>query len=139
MKKLVLMMALVVVAMAAIAQKGVVTTFATTDTINGNETVYFTGPQFTGGDILTIQAACDNIGGTSDGTLSLEASVDGTDWVAFTAATNIMTGMPNDSLTIVDAANVTWIIEVNGYYKYRIKGVGTASDSTLITTKYIRK
>jgi len=95
-------------------------------------------------DGLVIQAACDNIGGTSDGALTLEGSVDGTDWVTIKDEQGLVKGystmaLATDSLTITDGANVSWVISQNLFYKYRIKGVGTASDSTLITTKYIRK
>lgn len=142
MKKLIFMLVFAIVAIAANAQTRALT-FATADTLNGNETVYFTGPTFTGDQPIAIQAACDNVGGTSDGALTLEGSVDGTDWVTLRDATGIVHGFAGatatDSLTIVDGANITWVIEKNVFSKYRIKGVGTADDSTLVTTKYIRK
>jgi len=153
MKKLVLIFSLILFAFGAMAQKNTVISI-TPDTLNGAETVYFETETFNySWDYLTIQAACDNIGGTSAGTLSLEASVDGTDWVPFTQGLNdsafvglapgILYGYATtgitDSLTITDNANITWIIKDAPFYNYRIKGVGEASDSTLITAKYIYK
>ena len=132
-------MVLSVVAMGAIAQKGKPLTFATSDTIQGAETIYLVSPKFTGDDVIMIQALCTETGGTADGTLTLDVSVDGTSYVPFTDATGIMKGYPNDSLTITDGAVTSWIVQVNAGYKYRIKGAGTTGDSTLISATYIRK
>jgi len=134
-----LMLAFVIVAIAANAQKGKVLTFAAVDTINGNETIYFTSPKFTGNDVVLVQALCTEVGGTSDGTLTLEGSVDGTSFVPLTNETGVIKGYPNDSLTITDGAVTQWLVNTNAWYKLRIKAAGTASDSTLITSKYIRK
>jgi hypothetical protein len=142
MKKFLIILVFAVVAMAAKAQPGVALTFASVDTLNGNETVYFTSGIFTGGEPVVIQAACDNVGGTSDGTLTLEGSIDGSDWVPLAEQSGILHGYAttgeNDSLTITDGANITWIVEAGYFYKYRVKGAGTASDSTLVTTVYRR-
>jgi len=143
MRKLILLLSIVLLSIVAMAQKNTVISI-TADTLNGAETVYFSTETFSfNWDVLTIQAACDNIGGTSDGELSLEGSVDGTDYVPLGNVANIIQGYATtgheDSLTITDAANITWIIKDVPYYKFRIKGVGTASDSTLVTAKYIFK
>ena len=142
MKKLLFIVVFAVAAMAATAQKGVVVELDV-DTLNGAETVYFETPIFTGSDAFTLQAACDNIGGTSEGTLSLEASVDGSDWVPLAEQDGLIHGFAttgeNDSLTITDNANISWIIQKNSFLQYRVKGTGAASDSTLITVKYVRK
>ena len=140
MKKFLFIVVFAVAAMAATAQNVIE---LGVDTINGNETVYFETPIFTGSDAFTLQAACDNIGGTSEGTLSLEASVDGSDWVPLAEQAGLIHGFAttgeNDSLTITDNANISWIIQKNSFLQYRVKGTGAASDSTLITVKYVRK
>jgi len=140
MKKFLFIVVFAVAAMAATAQNVIE---LGVDTINGNETVYFETPIFTGSDAFTLQAACDNIGGTSEGTLSLEASVDGSDWVPLAEQDGLIHGFAttgeNDSLTITDNANISWIIQKNSFLQYRVKGTGAASDSTLITVKYVRK
>jgi hypothetical protein len=143
MKRAFLFLSIVLMSVAAMAQKNTVKAI-TPDTLQGAETVYFYTETFSfNWDVVSIQAACDNVGGTSDGTLSLEISVDGTDYVPFTDEANIMKGYAttgeNDSLTITDGANITWLIYNAPGYKYRIKGEGTANDTTKITPKYIFK
>ena len=139
MKKLMIILSFALIGFVSFAQKGRPVTFATADTLNGNETVYFTSPVFTGYETILVQALCTQVGGTSDGTLTLQGSVDGTSWVALTDETGRLKGYPNDSLTITNGAVTQWLITDNPFFKLRIKGAGTASDSTLITTKYIRK
>ncbi|MFW6326737.1 MAG: hypothetical protein ACOC2F_00335 [Bacteroidota bacterium] len=142
MKKLLFIVVFAVAAMAATAQKGVVVELDV-DTINGNETIYLETPIFTGSDVFTLQAACDNVGGTSEGTLSLEGSVDGTDWVPLAEQDGIIHGYAttgeNDSLTITDDANISWVVQKNLFVQYRVKATGAAGDSTLVTVKYVRK
>lgn len=143
MKKVIFFILALVFSVAAMAQPGTIET-VTADTLNGSETVYFSSENFSGNwSSLAIQAACDNIGGTSDGTLSLEGSVDGSDWVPLAEQANIIHGFAttgeNDSLTITDGANIVWLIDGVSLYKFRVKGEGTASDSTLVTVKYIYK
>ena len=125
--------------MALQAQKGRVYSVAV-DTLNGNETVNFTLGQITGGyETLTIQALCTNIGGTSDGTLILQGSVDGTSYLTINDETGVLKGYPNDTLTITDGAVVQWVVQDTPWNFYRIQGAGTASDTTLITGKYVYK
>lgn len=107
------------------------------DTLNGNETVYFPVYTATSSYGVTIQALCTNIGGTSDGTLILEGSVDNTSWETIVDDDLVMTAYPNDTLTIVDAAVVQWVVLKNAWKYYRITGAGTASDTTLITPKLV--
>lgn len=103
------------------------------DTLNGAETVYFPFTS-TGDTKFTVQAICTEIGGTADGTLTLEGSIDNSNWQPLTdVEKTVLTAYPNDSLTITDAAFVLWHVRDNAWKYYRIKGVGTASDSTLIT------
>lgn len=110
------------------------------DTINGNETVNFTLGQITSGfTTTTIQALCTQIGGTSDGTLIIQGSVDGTSYVTLQDDVSVMKSYPNDTLTITDGAVGTWIIKETPYNHYMIQGGGTAGDSTLITVKYVYK
>ncbi len=124
---------------ASYAQKGKTVTMAV-DTLQGNETVNFAlSPTFSGEYSLTIQVLCTELGGTSDGSLRLEMSLDGTSWEAFTSTANVMYAFPNDTLTIVDGAVVTWTIVNTPWSKYRFVGAGTASDTTLISGKYIFK
>ena len=107
------------------------------DTLNGNETVYIPVLTSTSSLGITIQALCTQLGGTSDGSLVLQGSADGTSYLTINDDDVTMTAYPNDTLTITNGAVVQWVILKNAWKSYRIKGVGTASDTTLITPKYI--
>ena len=111
----------------------------TPDTVQGAETIYLETEVFTQNWNLTIQALCTEIGGTSDGTIRLEQSVDGTSWEDFIDEVGLLKSYPSDTLTITDGAVGVWIIQRTLGYKYRLAIAGTASDTTLITPKYIRK
>lgn len=112
----------------------------TADTLNGNETVNFGAIRSTDAfGLLTIQALCSNIGGTSDGTLILQGSVDGTTYTTVTSTADMFTCFPNDTLTITDAASWQIAIQNSPFNYYRVQGAGTASDSTLITIKYTHR
>ena len=149
MKKFILILALAVVAMAASAQRGKVLAI-TADTLNGNETVNFDlGVNFTGDyDYLVVQALCTQVGGTSDGTLALYGSLDGTSYSFINGVgAEVLTASPKASITGADLNQVTitnglvasWVVEGAPYKKFRIVGVGTANDSTLITPKFMYK
>lgn len=130
MKKLVLLLAIAFVALAANAQRTIV------DTIKGAETVNFTAMVFAD----EIQVLCeDDFGGTSDGLLMLQGSINGTTW--YDILTNDAfwySSIANDSLTIVD--NATWGINVSnlGFPRYRITGDGTSGDTTKVTIVWSR-
>lgn len=128
MKKLLIIIGLMLFVMTAFSQRTI------SDTLNGNETVNFASMTWPD----QVQVLCTQIGGTSDGSLKLEASVDGTSWETITETAGLIHFYPNDTLTIVDAA--VWYVTIidNPFLYCRVKGVGTASDSTLITIKWIK-
>lgn len=138
MKKLIFISLFFVLAIFANAQKGLPVSIAS-DTVNGNETIYFETETFSQNWDLTIQVLCTNIGGTSDGTIRLEQSVDGNSWETVTDEVGYLKSYPNDTLTILNAAVGQWVLSGTPVYKYRLAVAGTASDSTLITPVYIRK
>lgn len=139
MKKFILSLVFILSVIAVNAQKGRVYSVSV-DTLNGNETVNFPLASITGSyDVLTIQALCTEVGGTSDGTLILQGSVDGTSYLTIQDATGVLKGYPNDTLTITDGAVVQWVVDETPWNFYRVQGAGTASDSTLITVKYVYK
>lgn len=140
MKKLILILTLALFTATAFAQRGAVYT-ATYDTIIGNETIY-TGliPLSGAYETVTIQALLTQVGGISDGQLILQASVDGTSYINLAPVTGRFDYFPNnDTLTITNGAIQTVTITDNPFNYYRWKGIGTAGDSTLITTKYTFK
>lgn len=118
---------------------GIVQTIAT-DTIQGAETVNFTAARLTGSYSSTvIQATCTELGGTSDGTLILKGSIDGTSYLTLTDENGIIKGYPNDTLTITDGATVQWVISETPYSYYQVQGAGTTGDTTLVTVKLLYK
>lgn len=149
MKRLIMIFAalLFVVAMSAQGKGNLGTVSA--DTLNGNETVNFAIGSFTGTySSLTVTAKCTQVGGTSDGTLTLYGSLDNTNWVFINGATGnaivaspkaSMTGTDMNQLTITDALIANWVIPRVPFRYYRVAGVGTASDSTLINITYMYK
>lgn len=142
MKKLFALAVIMAFVMTSFAQltKGKVYT-ADYDSVLKVETVY-TGNIYVKGDYdkLTIQALCTDVGGTPDGTLILQGSVDGTSFINLAPETGVYVYRPNnDTLTITAAAIQTVEITNPGFAHYRWKVTGTANDSTLITTKYIVK
>jgi len=150
MKKLIILLAFVIVAIAASAQtRGKVFTVAS-DTLIGNETVNFAiGGTWTNVyDHITITALCTQVGGTSDGTLAVYGSLDNTNWTfvngvgagVITASPKAsITGADLNQITITDALVADWVISGSPYKYLRVAGVGTASDSTLISIKYMVK
>jgi len=139
MKKLVLIFALAILGVAASAQAGVgrvkslaidTLTAATTDT---SAVAYISGSYAA----ITFQALCTELGGTSDGSLRLEGSVDGLSYL--TLQEGVGYAYPNDTLTVTDGA--IWQFKVNDapFKYYRVIGLGTANDTTLVTLKYLLK
>jgi len=110
------------------------------DTLKGAETVKFPSIQSSSSSgTLTLQATCTELGGTSDGTLILEGSVDGSSFNTITEKVGLFTFYPNDTLTITDGS-VMQVVIVNSPFKfYRYSGTGTASDTTIVDTKFLPK
>lgn len=142
MKKIIILTISMLFAVASFAQlqKGKVYT-AAFDSVLAVETVYTGTITVTGVyDKLTIQGLCTDVGGTPDGILLLQGSVDGTSYVDLAPETGLYTYRPdNDTLTITAGAIQTVEITNPGLNYYRWRAVGTENDSTLITTKYVVK
>jgi hypothetical protein len=149
MKKLILVLFVSLFAMASMAQRGTLNTVAV-DTIQGAETVNFAiGTTILGSyNSLSITALCTELGGTSDGTLTLYGSHDGTNYVFINGTgQEVLSASPKTAiadstlnvLTIVDALVANWIIKDVPYRYYRVAGVGTSSDTTQINITYVYK
>ena len=137
MKKILLTFAVLILSIGLFAQANTAHTL-TADTLNGNETVNFAAVKVTGSfTTLAIQGLCTEVGGTSDGTLFPQYSVDGTSYTTITSTANFIYAYPNDTLTITDGAVLEIIISNPPAGYYRLTGTGTASDSTLVTPKFI--
>jgi len=142
MRKLLFIFALLLVVATSYAQrKGlpITVTASEADTSNGAETDYITIPNiggFSSETDLSIQILCANLGGTSEGTITLEKSQDGTTYVPMNTTVDSYLICANDSATITDAAKFIFTIPRTYDYKYRLKITGASGDSTLFTTKY---
>ena len=135
MKRLILISALFVFALGAFAQNGQLKTPAF-DTLNGNETVYFPVVTVTGDySNLAITALFTEIGGTSDGTVQLQYSAGG-NYETVLQTSELFEFVSNDTTTITDGGFFNVIVRNPPVGQYRLKGVGTASDSTLIAPQY---
>lgn len=140
MKKLFVLLVFAVVAIAANAQKGkyITITASEADTNKNAETDYIYFPNVGGFESQTdlmLQILCtDAYGGTSDGTITLEGSVDGVSYAPITD--EIFTDVSDDTATIAPAAVLQFNIPVTHHYKYRAKAVGTSGDTTLFTPRY---
>lgn len=135
-----LIFAFTVLAFTADAQRTI------TDTLQGNETVNFTSMY----KAETVTATCTQLGGTSDGTLELYGSTDGTVWTPISFYnTELGVAAPYSSIpaadsidrtsfTITNGLVCTWAINNDNYLYYRVTGVGTASDTTKIVITWSR-
>jgi hypothetical protein len=149
MKKLIVILFVCMVSLASFGQAGSVKTQAV-DTLNGAETVAFAATEvFASNYTLTMVALCTEVGGTSDGTLWVEGSVDGTSYQRITYQTGLNANFyasdstkitkSESTFTIVDALSVSVTFENTNFRYYRFKGTGTSGDTTLITPKYVWK
>lgn len=140
MKKLFIIVALLVVSTAIFAQTKASVTSLTVDTIDSATAVNFPlGESITSNVAIAIQASCVETSGTSEGSLYLEGSLDGTYWETITETTGFLNAYPNDTLTLADAAVGLWYLEKSPFIYYRLQGTGGASDATEVTVKWVYK
>lgn len=125
MRKLIVVL-LVIMAGFAFGQRSI------SDTLQGNETVIF--GEMAGAS--QVQVLCTQLGGTSDGSLLLKASVDGVTYTTLAETSSKLNFYPNDTLTITNGASWLIDIEANLFNYYKVVGAGTASDTTLINIKW---
>lgn len=139
MRNLILTTLLIVFGLVSMAQKSTVHSI-TADTLTAVETEYFAvGPLGYSWESVTIQALHTQLGGTSDGTGILQGSIDGVSYVTLQNETGYLLGLPNDSVTITNGAIYQWVIRKPAFNYYRYAATGTASDTTLVTVKYMYK
>jgi hypothetical protein len=140
MKKITMLIVAVLFAFVSYGQVEKVHT-APYDSVLAVETVYTGLIKLSGAyGTLVIQGLCTDVGGTPDGTLILQGSVDGTTFTNLAPETGSIVYRPNnDTLTITAGAVQTVHFIDPPYNYYRWKATGTANDSTLITTTYVYK
>lgn len=148
MKRIFVLMFALIVAVGAMAQKGVLKTIAT-DTVKGAETIYFTPIQLNGSyQSLSIQFLCTQLGGTTDGTIYVLASNDGTNYYNLNNIDGKMIyaspyARMNDSivgkLNLYNAATLNFVIPEPAHRFYKVGVTGTSGDTTKLTGNYVYK
>lgn len=150
MKKLFLLFALVAISIAVAAQGSL---RSTSGAMNGTTVMNVAlAETFTAKNLLVIQALCTQVDGTSEGTLILQGSVDGTSYNTLTSTeplhpgdtvqsglNGFITAFPNDTLTVTNGAVGSWIVKDSPFRKFRIQGTGGAGDTTTVSIKYTIK
>lgn len=148
MKKLIMLLLVAFVAFAATAQKGALKTIAT-DTVKGAETIYFTPIQLNYAyQSLSIEFKCTQLGGTTDGTIYVLASNDGTNYYNLNNIDGKMIyaspyARMNDSivgkLNLYNAATLNFVIPNPAHRYYKVGVTGTSGDTTKLVGNYVYK
>ena len=141
MKKILTLIVLIfAIAIGTQAQSSKGRVFAITpDTLTKVETEYFVTIASGTYESIALTTLFTQLGGTSDGSAILKASVDGISYYDLTETAGVANFYPNDTLTITDGAVWNIVITDPPFKYYRIEATGTVSDTTLITPKYIFK
>ena len=146
--KNILIVFLVCFAFVASAQKGALKTI-TTDTVKGAETIAFSPIQLNGSyQSLSIQFLCTQLGGTTDGTMEVQASNDGVSYFNLNNVDDKMVyfspyARVNDSiigkLNLYDSATLNFVIPNPAHRFYKVSVTGTSGDTTKLTGNYVYK
>ena len=107
------------------------------DTLKGADTIYIRTPFLKWNlEYIGLQVKCTEIGGTSDGTIYPQISLDDTSYVNITSTDYLIYSFPNDTLTIEDGLIGVWnILSLPNNYA-GIMAIGTTGDTTRIELKY---
>jgi hypothetical protein len=107
------------------------------DTVTNTATIYLTSPQINPNKGLstTVQVNVTKISGTVGGTISLQGSLDGTNFKALNTA-ETQTALA--TVTATDATNVYhWRLNGNPFLYYRVSWTGTGTMSASFTAKVL--
>jgi hypothetical protein len=109
------------------------------DTVQSDETIYLTAYTSGAYQSALFDLECTQVGGTSDGTITLEGAIDDNWYTVDPSYSSVNSTESGGTLTITDGA--TWMNEVTfpAFSKYRFKIEGTADDTTSVTVKYYLK
>jgi hypothetical protein len=107
------------------------------DTVTNTGTNYLSGYTDKSAGTVTIQAVMAKLSGTPAGTVTLQGSVDGSNWVTVTGtATGVQTGA--FTATNVTSQSTSWTLVGNPYPWYRVTWTGSGTMScTLAGNIYI--
>lgn len=142
MKKLIMVLFAVMLGIAAHAQVQdlyqALGTRVTRDTVDNTATVYLTTPLVSPAPAITttIWVAVTKISGTVGGTITLQGSLDGTNYKA-AYALNTVTALA--AFTATDATNTYhWIVTGSPYRYYRVSWTGTGTMSASFVAQMFR-
>jgi hypothetical protein len=141
MKKLLILLCGILLSFGLYAQPSVigqVYSFAVDSTVDTGTKNFTTGPVTVNGN-LTIQVLCSQTVATSAGTILIQESVDGTNFVTMNASNSSIQFITNDTLTVADAAVEVWNIPITYGSKYRLRVVGSGSGHTSYRVKMVVK
>jgi hypothetical protein len=139
MKKLIMLFAVLMFGMNIFAQIGAVKTVVL-DTTKGNQADTSAVIAVSGDySVITFQSLCTQLGGTTDGSIRWQGSVDGLTYMPLIDNSVDIVSYPNDTLTMTNGAIQSLSVLRAKYKYYRSVVTGTASDTTLVTQKYILK
>jgi len=112
--------------------------YATSDTVTNTGTAYLTSALVSPAPAVTstIWVAVTKISGTVGGTITLQGSLDGTN---FKAAYALNTATALAAFTATDASNTYhWVISGSPYRYYRVSWTGTGTMSASFTSQLFR-
>jgi len=143
MKRLVMILAVLLIGVSAFAQgRGSVGTI-TTDTVKGNENVTFGPISLTGGyGSLFISATITRVSTAAGGTLFLKTGLASASSLVVNQTTNPnLAAAPNDTLATADVATQYWNLEIDdpAASKYYILADGDANDTIIVAISYMYK
>jgi hypothetical protein len=138
MKRIIFILLITLVSICTYGQKLIPNAqLAGVDTLKGADTVYINTPMLKWNlEYIAIQVLCEELGGTSDGTIYPRVSIDDTSYVNITTTDYVVNSFPNDTLTITDGAVGLWNMTLLSNNYYGIMAIGTVGDTTKITLKY---
>lgn len=138
MKKIIFFLSLMFAFTITNAQTSLTSVYGNTvDTVTNTGTKYmYTGAIKGFQKVVSIQVSLTEISGTTGGTISLEASLDGTNYYSyFDSKAASYTFTPSD----VTSQNFRFQITDVGDVYFRVKYVGTGTMSDKITAKYLAR
>lgn len=144
MKKIFLVLSLCAIALSGFAQGAgklvdLTSEFALTrDTVVNTATVFLTTGRIAGvSGVVTVQVNVTKISGTVGGTISLQGSLDGTNFKALNTA-ETQTALA--TVTATDASNVYhWRLSSSPFTYYRVSWTGTGTMSASFTSKLLAR
>jgi hypothetical protein len=139
MKKLFLLLAFIAIVASASAQSDLKSEYnLNSDTVTNTATQFLTSPRLAGAkETTTIQVNVTKISGTVGGTISLQGSLDGTNFKALNTA-ETQTALA--TITATDATNVYhWRLNGNPFLYYRVSWTGAATMSASFSSKVMQR